>query len=116
MMRAFVYWNIHRRCYSVRVRGRVVAHVPSLTVSGAVFVVQPGGRARVLREGVKNVHAGIRGLVTCGEPAPSAAGRRVSYDPRRFASFFFVDTLEPIHAADLVIALTVDDRPAVFVI
>jgi hypothetical protein len=27
-----VYWNLHKHCYSVRERGRVVAHVDSITL------------------------------------------------------------------------------------
>ena len=62
-MKVDVYRNLHKKCWSIRsvATGRVVAHKSDATVANAKFIVQPAGRAKVLREKKKNVHAFIRG-------------------------------------------------------
>lgn len=61
-MRVEIYWNLHRKCFSVRVGGRVVAHADAFIMARSVaFVVQPAGNAKVRRTGKKNVHAFVRG-------------------------------------------------------
>ncbi len=60
-MKVEVYWNLHKKLYSVRRKGKVVAHVPFITLKDVQWVVQPAGNARVRREGKKNVHAFARG-------------------------------------------------------
>lgn len=59
-----VYFNFHRRCWSVRQRGLVVGHAKSLVLRDVTWRVQPSGRERVRREGKKNVHAYASGWVT----------------------------------------------------
>ena len=65
-IRVEVYWNLHKRLFSVRAlegenKGRVIDHAYGVRLSDATFVSQPAGRERVRREGVKNVHAFVRG-------------------------------------------------------
>ena len=60
-MKIEVYWNLHKEMFSVRHKGKVIAHVACINVKDAKFVVQKAGRERVLREKKKNVHAFIRG-------------------------------------------------------
>lgn len=55
------YWNLHKDVFSVRVKGRVVQHIRSAFVRNVTFAVQPAGRAKVLLEQRKNVHAFVRG-------------------------------------------------------
>ena len=67
-MRSEVYFNLHKKMFSVRAlegpnKGRVVDHFYQTIVEEPDFVVQQGGRNRVLREGKKNVHAFVRGNV-----------------------------------------------------
>lgn len=59
-----VYRNLTRGCLSVMRRGLVVAHVESVALHGARFVVQEAGRQRVLRDRRKNVHAFVEGIWT----------------------------------------------------
>lgn len=68
-MRVFIYWNLHRACWSIKAlegpsRGRVVAHASDWQVTDATFKVSEAGRQRVLREQRKNVHAGVVGTLT----------------------------------------------------
>ena len=59
-----VYRNLHKNCFSVRHKGKVVGYLyddEQLALTNVKFVVQPAGRAKVLRENKKNVHAFVRG-------------------------------------------------------
>ena len=65
-----VYRNLHKKCFSVRRKGRVIEYIydsglhhrrVELYLINAQFVVQPAGRERVRREKRKNVHAFVRG-------------------------------------------------------
>lgn len=59
-----VYRNLHKKCFSVRHKGKVVGYLhdnEQLALTNVKFVVQPAGRAKVLRENKKNVHAFVRG-------------------------------------------------------
>lgn len=67
-MRVEVYWNLHKRCFSVRAlegvdRGRVINHADKVLLRDVSFVVQPAGRKRAIRENRKNVHAFVRGTL-----------------------------------------------------
>ena len=87
--RVEVYRNLHKNCFSVRKNGRVVKHIPDdqgLTLADVKFAVQPAGRAKVLRERKKNVHAFVRGTVARN---PIMAHQQlVSYNPYEMDSFF----------------------------
>ena len=63
-MRSQVYYNLHKKCYSVRQNGRVVDHADSVVLTDCRFLVQPAGRDKVRRTGVKNVHATVTGIYT----------------------------------------------------
>jgi len=59
-----VYRNLHKKCFSVRHKGKVVGYLhdnEQLALTNVKFAVQPAGRAKVLRENKKNVHAFVRG-------------------------------------------------------
>ena len=62
-----VYRNLHKKCFSVRHKGKVVGYLQDseqLSLTNVKFVVQPAGHAKVLRENKKNVHAFVRGEYT----------------------------------------------------
>ena len=60
-MRTEVYFNLRRKCFSVRRGGVVQAHASCILIHEPRFVDQEGGRQRVLREKRKNVHAFVVG-------------------------------------------------------
>lgn len=79
-----VYRNLHRSCYSVvdRSTGRVIAHADEVYLRDVSFVVRPGGRARVLREGRKNVHAFALGtLLNEVDQAATSVSSQIRYNP-----------------------------------
>ncbi|XAI96026.1 hypothetical protein [Microcystis phage Mwe-JY26] len=120
-MQVRVFRNLTRRCYSIqaRVNGawRTVAHAQSVLLTGARFHVSETGRQRVIRTGKKTVHAWVEGKLSAynGKPrngfenhifmpedVPPIFGKLVSYNPHRWASFFYRETDEPIDKASQV--------------
>jgi len=87
-MKVFVYFNLHKKCWSVRSvsTGRVIDHTYHVVLKDPLFKVSPAGRKRVLAERKKNVHAGVQ-----GELAPNFRGthvwNRVTYNPYKYESF-----------------------------
>ena len=86
-----VYWNFHRKCWSVRAAqsGLVVAHLRFVFLDGCTFNVSEAGRQRVLAGGRKNVHATVRGTIA----SPTICGsiklppQSVRYNPYRAKTF-----------------------------
>jgi hypothetical protein len=107
-----VYWNLHKGGYSVRERGRVIAHVDHIVLRDARFVVQRGGYERTVRERVKRVHAMVRGeVVAADEPRHGSVG--VTYNPYRADHFQVRESGERIDAAGLVWFGVKDGKPVV---
>ena len=96
--RVQVYYNLHKKCLSIRYKGKVIEHAREVTLTDAKFHVQPAGRARVLREKKKNVHAYVW-----------TAEKRVTYNPYKNKTFVdqsnneTVTSAEVVHIADKVI-------------
>jgi len=119
-MKVFVYFNLHRKCFSVKAlegakKGLVVAHVSDAIVYNPTFKVSEAGRQRVLRERKKNVHAGVVGQWFEGEfnakrcaELMEYTGRAVTYNPYRFDSFVYKNTEAPINDQPRVAALHSD--------
>lgn len=107
-MRVFVYFNLHRKCWSVKalegpMKGRVVQHTDNIVLSSCTFKVSEAGRQRVLKERRKNVHAGVVGTLV----EPSSLARvvhlvSVTYNPYKAGTFVTKPDGSPIYAADVV--------------
>jgi hypothetical protein len=108
-MKVFVYYNLHKGCFSVKAlegenRGRVIAHRDIVPLTDAKFKVSPAGRARVLREQRKNVHAGVVGRWSMGwVHLRDQEVVRVTYNPYVYSSFVNAETKEPVHHASRVL-------------
>lgn len=100
-MKVECYWNLHRKCISVRHKGRVIAHPPRIVLDDVKFVVSQAGRARVLKEKRKNVHAFVRGTIS--PFADLFEGEAVTYNPYKYNSFVKVNGEVPIFTAKRVI-------------
>ncbi|KNY22648.1 hypothetical protein AKJ13_10310 [Methylobacterium sp. ARG-1] len=85
--------------FSVRRDGRVVAHVPALTLAGCRFRASEAGRLRCLQHRSGDVHAVVAGE-PCEAPRPAHAVR-VGYRLSE-AGFRRRDTGEIITHADVV--------------
>lgn len=109
----FCYRNLNRKgvVWSVKSRrtGRVLARLPYVMIENAILSVSPRGRARVLREKRKNVHAGVIGtwmrgaIPVSGDTSPSSLWVRLKYDPYKYDSFVRADNKQPINKAVYVI-------------
>ena len=111
MKRVQVYWNLHKRCYSVRQSGRVIDHVDSIVLRDVRFNVAPAGREKVRRTGVKNVHATVTGYVV-DNPKPAIPEHFVSYNPFKYDQFVKITSngydgfyADPVQTADFVALL-----------
>ena len=65
MQKVRVYWNLHKKTWSVQdcKSGLVIDHKQHLSLLDAKFVVRKGGQKRVRQEGKKNVHAFAVGYI-----------------------------------------------------
>jgi hypothetical protein len=102
-MRVEVYFNLHKRLWSVRQcsTGRVILHTDKVHIRDAKFVVHKAGRERVLREGKKNVHAFVRGEATHFDDFdPDYLDYTlVSYNPYKHDTFVDVCDVRPVRTA-----------------
>ena len=86
--RVYIYFNLHKKVWSVRQDGKVVAHTKYIMLKDARFLVGQAGRKKVLREKKKNVHAGVSGYVV--ERVP------VHYNPYKNETFISHATEKPM--------------------
>ena len=97
-MKVEVYWNLNKNCFSVRHKGKVIAHRNCVHLRDIKWVVQPGGRARVIRERRKNVHAFARGTLVTTTPHPfDHEYKRIIYNPYEYESFVTLGTKTPVY-------------------
>ena len=114
MKKVFVYYNLHKHKWSVKdvKTGRVIGHHYEVQLYNATFKVSEAGRARVLKEKRKNVHAGVEGYLTTDVLARKMDGtilwesqserHKVTYNPYLYDTFVTVSDKEPIHKAYFV--------------
>ena len=101
-----VYRNLHKDCWSVRQNKLVRFHTDYICLQDVTFVVSKAGQLRVLKNGQKNVHAFVKGLLC--NPREQWANRvsdhydEVTYNPYKYDSFVFADTKKPIFHAKFV--------------
>jgi len=100
-MKVEVYWNLHKHVWSIRHKGKVIAHRKAVLIRDGEFVVQLAGNAKVRREGRKNVHAFVRGEWYHGTLVDGAYSA-VIYNPYKYTSFVEAHSEQPIKAAPLV--------------
>jgi hypothetical protein len=105
-MKVFVYFNLHRKLFSVKSlegpdKGKVIGHMYSVSLNDVTFKVSEAGRQRVLREKRKNVHAGVVGNISpnAWDDMLQDDPKQITYNPYRFSSFVDKDNLEPVRHA-----------------
>jgi hypothetical protein len=116
-MKVFIYFNLHRRLFSVKAmegefKGRVVAHVDRALLSNATFKVSQAGRQRVLREKKKNVHAGVVGNWETVQHYTGRGLTAITYNPYKYSSFVTRDEEKPVTSSPLV-ALSITDKTTI---
>jgi len=109
-MRVFVYFNLHKKVWSVKAlegpnKGRVIQHATNMVLRDCRFKVSEAGRQRVILEKRKNVHAGVVGTL---ETSPDAwalgtlATVAVTYNPYKAGTFVIKGADVPVYSARYV--------------
>ena len=101
--RVYVYFNLHKKIWSVRQDGKVVDHTKYIMLKDARFLVGQAGREKVLRERKKNVHAGVSGFVVERVPNIPDAIHNVTYNPYKYDTFVDCIDREPVTYADYAV-------------
>lgn len=100
-MKVFCYRNLNRKrvVWSVRdtKSGLVVDRVPEVILRDVTLKVSQAGRARVLKNKRRNVHAGIEGKRV--KETPRGIWKRVTYNPYKNSTFVGWFSKSPIHSA-----------------
>ena len=95
--RVYIYFNLHKKVYSVRQSGKVVEHTKHIMLKDCRFLVSQAGREKVLREKKKNVHAGISGYIDTYRsrdewlPSFTPFTKLATYNPYKYKSFVRAD-------------------------
>lgn len=125
MPKSEIYWNSHRKCFSIRQGGRVIAHAEAFVMLDCELPVSIKVRDRVRATGRKKVHAVVRGTLAqyrtvdgvmarddfVQVPAMATNERVLAYNPMKHDSFVSIPTLDPIHTAHLVGGRVNQGRP-----
>lgn len=82
-----VHRNLNKDCWSVLQGGIVIDHVDEITLYDVEFRVQPSGQARCRRQGKRNVHAYVKGIVVGSWKKCFGRKTRVSYNPYEYDTF-----------------------------
>lgn len=113
--KVMVYYNLHKKTFSVKHKNKVVTHTDNLVLENVEFRVRQGGRSKVITEGNKNVHAfvigNLKSLSVKNEDLHNHSV--VTYNPYRWKTFVHKLTEEPIYFSDKV--FMVNGRDKIFV-
>ena len=105
-LRVMVYYNLHKKTFSVQYKGRVILYADYVKLGNVEFRVREGGKEKVRQEMRKNVHAFVIGdlLDYCQYPCenmpPETNDKVITYNPYKYDSFVKKDTEEPIFNAN----------------
>ena len=97
-LKVFVYFNLHKKVFSIKAmegvdKGRVVGYSTHVLLRDAKTKVSEAGRQRVLREGRKNVHAGLVGVLESLGDLGRLEGKSVVYNPYKYSTFVLAGCL-----------------------
>lgn len=115
MKRVKVYWNLHKKCFSVQHRGKVIMHVDNIVLHDAEFKVSESGRQRVLMEKRKNVHAFIVGIYDRDFNGDVETSFRVTYNPYKYQNFVFAETEEEVYNANVAKCTTENGKGCIYI-
>ena len=111
--KVWVYYNLHKQTFSIKYKNKVRDYGNFIILENVEFVVQPGGRKRVIKDKVKNVHAFV-----CGELiyynkfnqrnddfVVKDKRRIITYNPYLYDSFVIKPNKKPIYKANKILML-----------
>jgi hypothetical protein len=106
-----VYFNLHKKCFSVQHKGIVIKHVDSITLKNVKYKVSEAGRQRVLRERKKNVHAFVVGEMV---EENVECDTKVSYNPYKYNSFVIAVDGTPLFNSECAFLRVVDKKGEIY--
>lgn len=100
--RVYVYFNLHKKVWSVRQSGKVIEHTKHIKLRDCRFLVSQAGRKKARLEKKKNVHAGVSGYVINSIPEYRIFSEaKITYSPYRHKGFVAVnDPYETVERSD----------------
>jgi hypothetical protein len=99
--KVFVYRNLRKQKFSIRdLATGQVTDADEVWLSGATFVVSQAARLRMLREGRRNIHAGVVGTLLAHAPHGVRCDVAVRYHPYQ-GPYFTATGDQAIHEAPL---------------
>jgi len=111
-----IYFNLHKKLFSIQKKiggkWKVVNHGSFIRIQNAKFVVSQKGRARVLKNKRKNVHAYIEGKECDDEIENGWLFSQIAYNPY-YMEQFREENGEDVTEADMVVGFVVEGRPIV---
>ena len=108
--RVYVYFNLHKKVWSVRQDGRIAEHTNHIMLRDARFLVGQAGRKKVLEEKRKNVHAGISGYIVERVPNVPDFCTTVSYNPYKNETFINYNNEKPMLWAPHVVMEVINEK------
>lgn len=97
-MRIRVWFNLHRKDWSIKRGDAPVAHYPQFALRECRFHVSAAARQKVLDRHVRSVHAWVSGLEDDVELSVMEL-YQVSYNPYRCGSFYMKQDGREVHQA-----------------
>ena len=93
-----IYWNLNKYCWSIKQGSKVVGYADNVLLKDTNFFVSENGRLRVLLTNRKNVHAFVEGFIvkTNLKCKPPRFRTKITYDPYKRKTFFYVDSKKRI--------------------
>lgn len=119
-LKVMVYYNLHKKTFSIQHKGLVIAHADYVKLNDVEFRVRKTGKNKVRSEKRKNVHAFVVGKLMdfCKYPCDSLPeeknGNVITYDPYIYDSFVKKENGEPIYKATEV--EMINNRNKIFII
>ena len=109
--KVMVYFNLHKKTFSVKKNGVVVLYADYVKLSNVNFNVRQGGKEKVRLDKEKNVHAFVIGILEdfceykCVDNIEEPIGDIITYNPYKHDSFVYKIDDTPIYNADDVVLI-----------
>jgi hypothetical protein len=111
-MKVFVYYNLHKKLWSIKAleggnKNKVIAHAMYVQLSDVTPKVSQASRQRVIRDGCKNVHAGLVGNLEFYNDDHAIDEeiinrKQITYNPYLYESFVHVEDSSFFHHSERV--------------
>jgi len=118
-----VYFNLNKKTFSIVARtgkeaGRVLFYSNLVSLEDCKFRVQQSGRRRVLKEGVKNVHAFAYGVIkhinSWDITNKINKGQHIKYNPYLYSTFVYNKDESVADYSNEILMTVSNNKPSIF--